>query len=431
MAAASIGEGGARVAVGALVAAGVVGGVLGATAGPLQRPASDVTRRPTPPATALAPGLAAAATLVSGRAPAGAVVVGDTADAQALVSAHRPGTSFLLAAGYHHGFSVVPRTGDRFYARPGTVLDGDGDTTSAFGAVARGVAADRVTVVGFSARRPLVVVDYGTPGGDQQTAAIQAAGRVRAPGDGAPPAGSGWHLQWVAVDRAGARGITLSDGMVVVACQVRDAGRLGIGGGGRDLVVADSLVEGNGVGADRKAFEAGGIKTVGVGVAITHDEVEDNGGTGIWTDGDASSVTIEGDVVSGNLTGIHVEISHGVTVAGDVVDANRRTGILVTGSDGVRVEHDRLEDDGGGILLGGIDRGTGRRGPRILTAVTVAWNRVVDSGLTGLHQALPPGRRVTFDHDTYVGDRFVWNGRPVSFAQWQAAGQERQGTATP
>ncbi len=375
-------------------------------------------------------GSSSAPRLVSGRPPARAVVLSDGADAQQVVDAHPPGTAFVLAAGTHARFTVVPLSGDRFYARPGAVLDGGGAVASAFVAVSHGRAADGVWVVGSSAAHPLVIEDYGVPGGDQQTAAVQTDSRVGAHGR-PPPQGARWRLQWVTVRRSAARGVTLSDAMVVVASTVEDNGRLGIGGGGRGVVVADDTVTGNGVGAGRKGFEAGGIKTVGDGVTIAGDTVSRNGGTGIWTDGDAEGVVVRDDTVTGNLTGIHIEISSAVSVTGDTVTGNAKVGILVTGSSRVTVTGDTVADDGGGILLGGVDRGRGRHGARVLDQVTVTRNRVTDAGTTGLHQALPAGRLVSFDRDTYRDERFVWQGRPVTFAQWQAAGQERHGTAAP
>jgi hypothetical protein len=128
---------------------------------------------------------------------------------------------------------------------------------------------------------------------------------------------------------------------------------------------------------------------------------------------------------------VHVEISHHVAVVDDTLTDDRRAGVLVTGSDHVTVTGNQLRDDGGGIVLGGVDRGAGSDGPRLLTAVSVSANRVTDSGTTGLHQALPKGQSVAFDHDTYRGERFEWQGRSVTFAQWQRDGQERHGTSRP
>ena len=87
--------------------------------------------------------------------------------------------------------------------------------------------------------------------------------------------------------------------MRIIDCNVLDNGRLGIGGGGTDIVVEGSTVSGNGVGVARAGFEAGGIKTVGGDVTITDNRITGNGAPGIWTDDDSTGDVIRSNTVSG------------------------------------------------------------------------------------------------------------------------------------
>jgi parallel beta-helix repeat protein len=353
--------------------------------------------------------------------PATAVPLPSSADAQALVHRSPAGSAFVIGAGVHDGFSVVPKAGDTFYSDPGAVLDGLGALPSAFREV-RSSPAIGVVIMGASSTSPLVIEDYGSATA-AQTGAIQPLPGKRVSTD------THWWLQWLDVQNNAARGISLSQGMTVLDCRVLNNGRLGIGGGGTGIVIEGNTVSGNGIGVTRAGFEAGGIKTVGDDVTIADNRIIGNGAPGIWTDDDATGDLIKGNTVSGNTVGIEIEISSKATVSQNVLTGNSQQSVLIVASSAVQISGNRLDNNRAGILVGGAYR-TGPNGVH-LHDVTVSSNQVTNSGVTGLHQAVSASAGVSFDRDSYVGGRFQWQGQTVTFAQWQAAGQERRGTWTP
>lgn len=359
--------------------------------------------------------------------PAGAVPITPGADAEQLVQSHRPGTSFLIESGVHPGFSVVPLSGDRFYAQAGAVLDGEQTTTEAFAGVSKKIPSDDVGIIGQSLASPLIIENY-TDRGQSQIGTIDTASRLIGP-NGEPIQSSGWQLRYLEVTASYSRGITLSNGMVLMDCLVTGNGRLGIGGGGTGIRIEDNTITDNGIGVSRPGFEAGGIKTVGDDVLITDNSITGNGAAGIWTDVDASSVQITSNQVSNEPTGIHVEISHGVTVSDNQVTNDTNNGILISTSDHVTVTGNKLQDDGDGILANGAERGVSKKGvARSLTYLTVRDNTVVDSGSTGVTSTVLPSDHINFNGDQYTGGTFVWSGTTVTFDQWRHEGQERRGT---
>jgi len=365
------------------------------------------------------------------------VVLGLTTPAHEVVDQAAAGTAFVLSAGVHHAFSVDPRAGDRFYARTGAVLDGDGVVESAFG-VRPGQPVDDVSVIGPSSRRPLVIEDYGTSQHSQigtiQTSAspLPSTSATTSTGTASRPTAlpsSGWWLQGLEVTASASRGITLSDHMTVLACTVTGNDRLGIGGAGHGITIEDDTVSNNGNLVGNRGWEAGGIKTVATDVVIAHDTIADNGAPGVWTDGGADGVTVTDDVLRANRFGVRVEISRRITVSHNVITGSAQQAVIVVASADVTVAHNVVQDNHQGILVGGVGR-VGTDGVT-LGNVTVSDNTVVDSGTTGLHQPLPAGTVVRFVGDRYTGGRFQWAGHGVTFDALQALGQEAGGTWQP
>lgn len=199
--------------------------------------------------------------------------------------------------------------------------------------------------------------------------------------------------------------------------------------GGTHIIIEGNTVSGNGVGVSRAGFEAGGIKTVGDDVTITNNRISGNGAPGIWTDDDGIGDIIASNTVSGNTVGIEIEISSKATVSQNILMGNTQQAILVVASSQITVENNRLNGNRAGILVGGAYR-TGPNGVH-LYAVTVRSNQVANSGVTGLHQSVSTSAAISFNRDHFVGGHFQWEGQSVTFAQWQAAGQERRGTWVP
>jgi len=366
---------------------------------------------PTPPA----------ARLVSGVVPPSAVRLGPNSDVQTVVDAYPTGSTFLLTTGSYLGFSVVPKANDSFYAQPGVVLDGENRLPSAF-RVPSASSVNGVQIVGAGGKSPLVVQDYGTKS-HSQIAAVQTSSQ----GSLGPVYSSGWRLQWVQVTNNLARGITLSNEMLVIGCTVSSNGRLGIGGGGDGVTIAYDNVDDNGVSVAQRGWEAGGIKTVADSVLIEHNTISGNGAPAIWTDVGATGIAITDNHLSSNQLGVQIEISRNVSITANVIMGSQRQAVLVVGSDGVAVTGNTINDNFRGIIVGGAKR----VGPDAihLNNIHVSHNAVVYSGASGLHQPVPSGTKISFDWDHYVGSRFQWEGQRVSFAALQAMGQERHGTS--
>jgi parallel beta-helix repeat protein len=371
-------------------------------------PAGAVT--PTPPA----------ATLVSSVAPASAVRLEPNSSIQAVVNAFPAGASFLLTTGLYNGFTVIPKANDRFYAQPGVIVDGGNRLVSAFRGPPGGTVDD-VELIGASHTDPLVIQHYGTKS-HSQIAAVQTSSQTSA----GPVYGSGWRLQWVEVTNNLARGVSLSDQMVVVDCDISSNGRLGIGGGGTGVTMAGDVVNDNGVGVSQRGWEAGGIKTVAHNVLIDDNTISGNGAPGIWTDSGATNVAIRQNHLSSNWFGIQIEISRNVSITANQVTASRQQAVLVVASDGVQISSNSISDNHQGIIVGGSTR-TGPAGIR-LNDVQVRHNSLAHTGGSGLHQPVSSGTKISFDWDHYVGSHVQWNGTPVTFAGLQAMGQELHGT---
>jgi hypothetical protein len=371
-------------------------------------------------ASTIPPGTVANPSPLSATPPAGAVPIPVGANARTLVAKEPPGTSFLITTGTHLLFTVVPQADDHFYAQPGAVLDGAHLAVTAF-KPPHGGSADGVEVIGASEADPMVIEDYGTST-HSQTAAVQTFSQSPAPG----VYSSGWWLQWLDITGNASRGVSVSDDMVVLQCHVDSNTRLGIGGGGNGVTVDESDVSDNGITVADKGWEAGGIKTVADNVLLENNTIDGNGAPGIWTDSGATDIMALSNHLADNTYGIRVEISNGVSLTGNSIIGSTQQSILVIASENVTVAANRLDDNFGGIIVGGVGR-YNKTGIH-LTRVTVNHNRIVNSGATGIHQVPLPGTVIKFDYDTYIGGHLQWFGHHITFAQLQALGQERHGT---
>jgi parallel beta-helix repeat protein len=217
--------------------------------------------------------------------------------------------------------------------------------------------------------------------------------------------------------------------MVIVGCRIVGNARLGIGGGGNGITIADNVISDNGLTVGRRGFEAGGLKTIAHNVLITGNQIDGNGAPGVWTDGGATDVQIRNNKLTGNRFGIRVEISNNVSVERNAITTSQQQAVLVIASAGVVVTKNAILDDFGGVIVGGV----GTYGPDgvHLGPVSVTDNTITDSGTTGLHQRPPPGTVIRFDGNHYVGEHLQWDGHGVSFTALQALGQEYHGTWVP
>jgi hypothetical protein len=230
--------------------------------------------------------------LASGGVPIG---VGD--DAQSVVNAHGSGTTYVVKAGTHlRNFSVQPKSGDRFCAEPGAVLDGGRSLASAFSGGATNVTLDSIIVQEYS------------PG--RQGAAIQPQ-----------PRASGWVVRNVSALRNSWAGLLVADGMKILGGHYNDNDQLGIGGNAATGILLDGLdedpttIDGPELARNHTLhapcdWEAGGMKWDVGEVTVRNAYVHDNDCRGLWADINARGALIEHNLIEHNFSdGILYEIS--------------------------------------------------------------------------------------------------------------------------
>ena len=145
------------------------------------------------------------------------MAIGTGDDAQRVVDAHGPGTTYTVKAGTHlRNFSVRPKTGDTFCGEPGAVLDGGRSLRSAFSGGATNVTLDSITV--------------------QQYATGRQGGAIHP-----DKSASGWVVRNVSAVRNYWAGLMAADGMKILGGHYNDNDQLGIGGNAATGIVLDGL----------------------------------------------------------------------------------------------------------------------------------------------------------------------------------------------
>ena len=313
--------------------------------------ATTTTRAPTtttraPTTTTAAP----ATTRPAGPAPsrclaAGGVPIGTGDNAQRVVDAHGPGTTYLVRAGTHsRNFSVRPKSGDTFCGEPGAVLDGGRSLKSAFSGGATNVTLDSLTV--------------------QQYATGRQGGAIHP-----DRSASGWVVRNVSAVRNYWAGLLAADGMKVLGGNYSDNDQLGIGGNGAAGVVLDGLdgdpatfdgpeLAGNQSLHESCDWESGGIKWSVGRITIRNAHVHDNDCRGLWADINARDALIEHNLIEDNREeGIFYEISQDAVIRHNRVYGNGHGGrgwywaggITVASSFNVEVYGNRLSGNYNGI----------------------------------------------------------------------------------
>jgi Right handed beta helix region len=267
--------------------------------------------------------------------------------------------------------------------------------------------------------------------------------------------GRGWLVEGVEARLNHAAGM---DGTTTMRNNyVHDNGQAGLGGSGR-MTVDGNEIAWNNYARVCPCWEAGGAKWAnGSNVSVTGNDVHDNRGPGLWTDGSESHITIARNRIERNSdVGILVEISYDARIAHNVVRRNgapgrgwcQAGGIVVAESPRVDVVGNTVAGNPDGICLTQQDRGTDPvHGPHRLEDVDVYDNTVVmTTGHSGLIEYVDDtsyytSRKNRFRHNSYrlgcrKGPSFIWM-RPSSpgygelpFSSWQAAGQDIGGVAT-
>jgi len=192
-------------------------------------------------------------------------------------------------------------------------------------------------------------------------------------------------------------------------------------------------------------LDAAGVNTVGNGddgieiccnattATIAENTISGNGNRGIAI-ANASNVTIQGNDIRGNLNGIDVDAGTNITIGGavagtrNVISANSGRGVIVqNASSGVTIEGNSIGTDATGLvdlgnLQDGIDIFSCTTGPITITGNLISWNDgngitlVTVSGMTftnnvishnanaGLHSAGP------LDDNAFADNSFFSNG---------------------
>jgi hypothetical protein len=266
--------------------------------------------------------------------------------------------------------------------------------------------------------------------------------------------GRGWTIEGVEARLNHGAGM---DGATIMRNDyVHDNGQAGLGGSG-SATVADNEIAWNNYARVCPCWEAGGAKWAnGSKLVVTGNDVHDNRGPGLWTDGSERHITLARNRVERNsAVGILIEISYDAKVSHNVVRRNgtagrgwcQAGGIVVAESPDVEVVGNTVSRNGDGICLIQQERPPDPvLGPHRLQDVYVHDNIIVmTTGHSGLIEYVRDtsyytSRNNRFQDNTYrlgcrKGPSFIWM-RPASsgygelpFSSWQAAGQDVAGAA--
>ena len=319
--------------------------------------------------------------------PPGAIDVPRGQSIQAVVDRSPPLARFCIAPGIHRLESIVPKQGQQFFGRPGSVLNGarilagfkaDGDQwaaqaddpvgadhgvcTPGYPACARpaglfvdgrrlrramsaaALAPDRFFFDPANRRLVLAadptghLVEWATTrhafSGAASDVVVQGLVIEKyanpAQSGAVWPGGAGWRLIGIeARDNNGVGLVAGSDGLID-DCDVHGNGQLGIGAGGASgLVISGNHVWGNNTNGFDAEWEAGGIKVAqSRGVAFRDNHVERNAGPGLWCDEECRDVVISGNLVEANASaGIFYELSSDAVIRDNTLRSNGDSGL--------------------------------------------------------------------------------------------------------
>ncbi|MCW2715596.1 MAG: hypothetical protein JWN88_2643 [Frankiales bacterium] len=228
----------------------------------------------------------------------------------------------------------------------------------------------------------------------------------------------------------------------IVDSLILDNGQMGLGAGGGGQLVQNNEIARNGREGYDAGWEAGGTKW-----AFSNDLVvrgnwsHHNTGNGLWTDISNVRSLYEGNLVEDNgYNGIFHEISHSATIQNNVTRRNgtrdtyfsSRQGINVTGSRGVVVTGNVVQDNGGGGILAVQDQRTGGspEGSWTLEGLDVRNNDIrMSNGYSGIWIYDAVADRSSYF--TTRGNRFTGNRYQVSDLSrtWFLGGDAQLGAA--
>jgi Glycosyl hydrolases family 28/Bacterial Ig-like domain (group 3)/Right handed beta helix region/Bacterial Ig-like domain (group 2) len=304
-----------------------------------------------------------------------------------------------------------------------------GNATYAFTGVATGVQIDNVTLE-----------KYATPA---------HAGTV-----GGFPRGSNWIINNVESRWNHGTGINLGPGSQILNSFIHNNGQMGIEivGGTGSTVLNNEISFNNYAGFDQ-GWEAGGSKLwATTNLVVKLNNVHDNNGIGLWTDGGNVNTLYDSNTVTNNFNeGIKHEISYSAVISNNIVKGNGYSPsvwlgngqICIQNSSNVEVLGNTVEvpvaSGGNGIVIINQNRGTGKLGPLISANDYVHNNTVTYLGPLGFSGAgddtggTPPTGD-SFDYNQYTvvkaaGWHWRWfqNTNWMNWSQFRVAGQELHG----
>ena len=357
--------------------------------------------------------------------PTGDIVIDAGDSIQSVVDANPAGTSYILGTGIHKDQQIVPKTGDSFIGQPGAILDGSG--LPANRAYAFNAPVDNVTVEELEIRN----FDHNT----QQ-------GVIRSNGSG-----NGWVVRNNNIHHNTAGPYAHTD-WLVEGNHVHHNEQIGIFARGfRARIINNEISYNNYNDRYSMNWEAGGTKFLFTeSLVAAGNNVHDNHGAGLWSDGRNYDTLYEDNTVTNNYgPGIEHEVSYDAIIRRNVVEGNAFPfyigGILVSNSANVEVYENTLRDNDGGIVgiqddrenqgIGGVNRGplaiTGLNVHDNDVAFTAGWSGVTRNGGHAITTS-----DVSFERNNYTfgsdSTPLQWVSGGVTVAQWKALGFDTTGT---
>ncbi len=271
-------------------------------------------------------------------------------------------------------------------------------------------------------------------------------------GSGIVSLGDGWTISNNNAWGNHLAGITGNFGAQVLNNHSHDNGEYGINGHGDNIVVSGNEVDHNNLAQfgspEGGCSGAGGSKWVSAThLLVENNYYHDNLCTGIWLDLLDNGVVVRNNISTRNRAdGIRCEVSYNVRFRGNTSTDNQRGGIAVLNTPNVRIAFNTVSGNANEISLGN----TGRTDPASTLGKHQIRNAFVHDNtivlgtdeVTGLREAETPmqmgvftswGNRFANNHYTLssmTARGFLWNGTRVTWAQWSAAGNDTNGSAS-
>lgn len=239
-----------------------------------------------------------------------------------IISKNPAETTFVFSPGMYQNLQIIPKSGQKFLASPGVLLDGGKTIQSAFNPW--GVMPVDVTIQGFKIQNYASQPEQGAIG-DQYPSCK-------------------WYIENCEICFNDAKGINLNSGSTVTDCKIHGNGRLGISGGGGNLRIERNFIEQNNTANFDLSGAAGGIKLAQAQLSlIRNNVVRKNNGAGIWFDVDCIGCDTIQNLVEDNVTGISYEVSWGGHCYRNVCHRNKLGDIINSTTVGLLVEENEMD----------------------------------------------------------------------------------------